>query len=617
MPLREQQSRHYSDTSSRVKSTRGSIASPDQAYARKIQTHSQLSTESCFYSFLDYANLADYLNAPYYPTLEEDLPPSFSQEEAQEEAYIVITTYAHDGSTDRIEVATVDELTSTLDRISTQFYRRHLDFREASGRNECFSDVTLPSSGSHMIQLWTTTLGTRSTHQHSSFQEDHENLDDLRSQTSRMMRSYIEKISVARAQSICYGDSIVRDFALHDRSSFSIEQAMSIYVSGMSPHVLVSGNAELISSDQGLVWLDYGRNLGHSEGPWLPDALKCTPMLVRYWPTSQHRPGLILKTKAIQKLRKEKSTKPADNEIAQTARLLHEEYGCLLNSEVMAQDPFYALTDIFRFAASSEAQFLEMMQSLLHKEMDPMKHRRGSGSGSVDKTLVMWNLVYNKQLTERHLQRLTKTVEFIEARMQDNTTDNPIWPQPSTESARNIASKSARLLLADYRHLVRRATVLREEFVSSMTILMNAAAIDESQKAIAQAEGVAKLTTLAFFFVPLSFTTSVFGMNFRELSDGNHLSLWVWSLTAARTLILTYLALQWFALKHKLRSQIECAATSRFGISSTKSSRDGSLSMLEYLYADLDISNMSEIPFSIQRVRTRDNPSYYTLPHSR
>lgn len=85
---------------------------------------------------------------------------------------------------------------------------------------------------------------------------------------------------------------------------------------------------------------------------------------------------------------------------------------------------------------------------------------------------------------------------------------------------------------------------------------MNAAAIDESQKAISQAEGVAKLTTLAFFFVPLSFTTSVFGLNFRELSDGNHLILWVWSITAAGTLILTYIALQWFAL-NKLRYQIK------------------------------------------------------------
>lgn len=230
--------------------------------------------------------------------------------------------------------------------------------------------------------------------------------------------------------------------------------------------VIIIGTDSVAS---GLVRLDHGRYLGHSDGPWLPEALKCTPMLVRYRPTLQHRPGLILDTKAIQKIRRDNSSKPSDNEIAQTARLIHEEYGSLLDSKVMARDPCYALVDIFRSAASSEAQFLEMMQNLLLKEMDPRKHGRGSGSGSVDKTLLMGNLVYNKQLTERHLQRLTKTVQFLNARLDNVSTDDSCSPRGASESQRTTASKSARLLLVDYRYLVRRATVLREDFVSNMS----------------------------------------------------------------------------------------------------------------------------------------------------
>lgn len=75
------------------------------------------------------------------------------------------------------------------------------------------------------------TSAKTSTHEHSSSQEDHESLEDLRSQSSRMMQSHVDKISVARTQKICNGDSIVRDFALHDRSNFSIEQAMSVLIS--------------------------------------------------------------------------------------------------------------------------------------------------------------------------------------------------------------------------------------------------------------------------------------------------------------------------------------------------------------------------------------------------
>jgi len=43
--------------------------------------------------------------------------------------------------------------------------------------------------------------------------------------------------------------------------------------------------------------------------------------------------------------------------------------------------------------------------------------------------------------------------------------------------------------------------------------LMSAMSIVESHKAIQQAEGVSKLTQLAFFFIPLSLVATVFGMN--------------------------------------------------------------------------------------------------------
>jgi hypothetical protein len=44
-------------------------------------------------------------------------------------------------------------------------------------------------------------------------------------------------------------------------------------------------------------------------------------------------------------------------------------------------------------------------------------------------------------------------------------------------------------------------------------ILMSSITILESEKAIEQAEVVTRLTNLAFFFIPLSFVSSVFGMN--------------------------------------------------------------------------------------------------------
>lgn len=52
-------------------------------------------------------------------------------------------------------------------------------------------------------------------------------------------------------------------------------------------------------------------------------------------------------------------------------------------------------------------------------------------------------------------------------------------------------------------------------------------AVAESREAIDQAKRMGKLTFLAFIFVPLSFTTSFFGMNVKEL-DAKKVSIWMW-----------------------------------------------------------------------------------------
>lgn len=60
-----------------------------------------------------------------------------------------------------------------------------------------------------------------------------------------------------------------------------------------------------------------------------------------------------------------------------------------------------------------------------------------------------------------------------------------------------------------------------------MNDIRTTAMLLESKKGIQQAQGVARLTMLPFFFIPLSFTTSFFGMNFAELGTGKY-SIWLW-----------------------------------------------------------------------------------------
>lgn len=57
-------------------------------------------------------------------------------------------------------------------------------------------------------------------------------------------------------------------------------------------------------------------------------------------------------------------------------------------------------------------------------------------------------------------------------------------------------------------------------------MITNRAMLKEARKSVDQAETVTKLTYLAFFFLPLSFTASLFGMNFKQFGTGS-LNIWV------------------------------------------------------------------------------------------
>lgn len=80
---------------------------------------------------------------------------------------------------------------------------------------------------------------------------------------------------------------------------------------------------------------------------------------------------------------------------------------------------------------------------------------------------------------------------------------------------------------------------LKQSTKRSYKSLMSNISILESQRGIAEAESVTKLTELAFFFIPLTFSASIFSMQVRELSTGT-VSLWVFFIFAILIMISSY-----------------------------------------------------------------------------
>lgn len=548
-----------------------------------------------------------------------------------------------------------DWLTAIGERygVDHEFWRRHLDFGDASGGHEAttassslpssWGDTGLPSSSSAggMVRLRCTTLGSRpgddsSLRERTARAEGstggraralararYEELALLRRTAARDMAKYLERVRGGRARRLgsCsveeddetarathmpmpQGQSLIRAFGLHDLGVFSLEQDVSVWVGrdshyhcGSQQSQGADGAAVLSTPWVAIVWLDFGRPLSNvGSAPWQrrPKGSKGTAVAatrpIDCRPTVQYRPGLIqsgCSSECVLRSRKRSaatipySPQPqtllsdAENgdSIAQTACLLPAEAGTLLDGPTAASYPYYALSDVFRFAAAAEAQFLDMATDVLGRDMRAADSAVAGGStaggnqaaaAAAPKHMVMWSLLYNRQILLRHVAQLGTVVRFMEDLDEmdnDNGYDNagggwygssawvPSRGKDDAPEPRDVARSMAKLLLKDYRYLLRRAEQLTDEYHNSMSMLMNAASIDESQRAISQAEGVANLTALAFVFVPLSFTTSIFGMNFSEISDGSPLSIWVWGVTALVSLILSLAMLKWWAWK--------------------------------------------------------------------
>lgn len=97
-----------------------------------------------------------------------------------------------------------------------------------------------------------------------------------------------------------------------------------------------------------------------------------------------------------------------------------------------------------------------------------------------------------------------------ETRLESKNIDSN---DPTTEGTGTRRSVLSSPIQADLDDLTKEISSLTTRAKSAFQDIMATMSIVESQKAIAQAETISKLTNLAFFFIPLTLTASIFGMN--------------------------------------------------------------------------------------------------------
>lgn len=81
---------------------------------------------------------------------------------------------------------------------------------------------------------------------------------------------------------------------------------------------------------------------------------------------------------------------------------------------------------------------------------------------------------------------------------------------------------------------------LQRRSEQTMNLLVSSMTLAQSSMVIEQTSGINKLTELAFFFIPISFITSVFSMQVYELTSGPP-RIWTWGLSLSVVALTTYL----------------------------------------------------------------------------
>lgn len=222
--------------------------------------------------------------------------------------------------------------------------------------------------------------------------------------------------------------------------------------------------------------------------------------------------------------------------LVQTLSFLHNDFGKALDRGTAAHDPFYALNELFQLFASSEHQFLNLMEEKANKP----------GLAGVTNRHSITEIQAVKGLVDKHAERLQDAAEIVQVR------GGRLWKQSAETTDDDISQKAdvaAEYLALTFKRLIRRAKAVSGECKDKIHMLSHDAVVLEAQRSIGQAESIGKLTFIAFIFAPLSFTTSFFGMNLAQL-NGSGLEIWIWFVVSVPIMFFSLAA--WVLDRNKL-----------------------------------------------------------------
>ena len=175
-------------------------------------------------------------------------------------------------------------------------------------------------------------------------------------------------------------------------------------------------------------------------------------------------------------------------------------------------------SNVWRSPRDGPASYMVYLFEIVHNDtMNTLRHMEFSlreiSQHTLDNSLIQQRLVHWRHLLERfgtELQHLEETLRRFSVFTSAFGYSHPV----AAESPERDTSPIEKLL----ENSVSQIKFVRQLTTRSHKSLMANMSIIESKRGIAEAESVTKLTELAFFFIPLTFSASIFSMQVKELN---------------------------------------------------------------------------------------------------
>lgn len=193
-------------------------------------------------------------------------------------------------------------------------------------------------------------------------------------------------------------------------------------------------------------------------------------------------------------------------------------YGHTLDWTKAALNPMFAIQELFTFHAASELQYVNMLEQFATDQIS----RAESKQEGTDMSSIL-HFDYARSILirhEAHIQNLLGSLDACLKGWKQHADDSNCWDEELGSTLR-----------IDLDYLSTRIHNIITLCEAGRSTIMSNASIEEAKLSNDQAvlvTGLTKATTrLTFIFLPISFLTSIFGMNFRQLGQGT-LSIWLW-----------------------------------------------------------------------------------------